>query len=228
MWEAAKEDSQHGRPALTEVVRRYWQPLYLYARKQGMNSQDAEDATQEFLSRVMDGKLLDNADPAKGRFRSYLLVAWKRFLVDQYRKESAEKRGGHTRPVSLDVGTGEQNWLALQSREPDADRMFMRGWANSLLAESRQRLRQDYYARNKSELIEALLPNLSRALTAEDYESIAQGLSTTPGALKVALHRLRQKFGETLRRVVSETLDDGSDIDQELADLLDVLKSPES
>ena len=225
LWEAAKEDSQHGRPALAEVVRSYWQPLYAYARRQGMTSQDAEDATQEFLAAIVNGTILANADPAKGKFRSFLLTAWKRFLVDQYRKENAEKRGGQANIRSLDVRTGEQTWLALQSREPDADRVFTRSWATSLLSEAKNRLRQQYYAKNKSAVFELLLPLLTRSMTAADYEPLGNQLELSLGAVKVALHRLRQKFGDTLREVVSETVEDSSEIDLELNELLQCLKA---
>ena len=224
MWEAAQEDSQAGRPALTEVVRRYWQPLYLFARNQGLSSQDAEDATQEFLSGVMEGRLLAAADPAKGRFRTFLLVAWKRFLIDEFRKANAQRRGGWVQQVPLDVGTGEQNWLALQSQEPDAERVFMRSWANSLLHEARERLRRQYYQRGKSELFESLLPKLTSTIDGDEYEGLATRLKLSVGAIKVALHRFRQKFGQTLRDVVAETVDESSDIDQELSELLNVLK----
>jgi RNA polymerase sigma factor (sigma-70 family) len=224
VWEAAKEDSQHGRPALAEVVRRYWQPLYLFARNQGLPSQDAEDATQEFLSGVMEGRLLEKADPAKGRFRTFLLVAWKRFLIDEFRKANTQRRGGGVQQVPLDVGTGEQNWLAVQSQEPDGERVFMRSWANSLLYESRERLRREYYSRGKSELFESLLPKLTTTIDGEEYQILADRLKLSVGAVKVALHRLRQKFGQTLRDVVAETVDESTDIDQELSDLLSVLK----
>lgn len=224
VWQAAKEDSKHGRPALTEVVRCYWQPLYTFARKQGMSSQDAEDATQEFLSAIINGELLDSADPAKGKFRSFLLTVWKRFLVDQYRKESAAKRGGNLRQLSLDVGNGEQTWLALESREPDADRVFMRSWASSLLAEAKHRLRMEYYAKNRSALFEALVPRLTRSMDAAQYEELSEKLDMSSGTVKVALHRLRQKFGNSLREVVSETVEDPQEVDLELTELLQVLR----
>lgn len=225
VWQAAKEDSKAGRPALAELVRRYWQPLYTFARRRGLSSEDAEDATQEFLSAVVEGDLLGNADPAKGKFRSYLLVAWKRFLVDQFRKGNAQKRGGEAVVMSIDVGNGEKQWLQLEAREPDADRVFLKSWAQSLLDEARHRLRQEYYSRNKSRLVESLLPKLTSNVAAEERKELASQLGLSQGAVKVAIHRMRQKFGEALRSVVSETVDEPEEVDKELDELLEVLKS---
>lgn len=224
VWRAAQEDSQHGRPALAEVIRRYWKPLYSYARKRGFSPQDAEDATQEFLSRVMSGRLLDDADPAKGKFRAFLLTAWQRFLIDEFRRQSAQKRGHNHAHVPLDVEAGERAWTHLESREPDAERVFMRSWASSLLEEARNRLRDEYGRRGKSELCEALLPKLTAMVDAADYAQLASQLGSKPGAIKVALHRMRQRFGTALRALVLETVDDAREVDMEIEALLRVLR----
>lgn len=225
VWKAAEEDSAHGRPALTEIVRRYWQPLYSYARRRGYSSEDAEDATQEFLSHVIGGHLLETADPAKGRFRAFLLTAWKRFLVDEYRKQNSAKRGGHESLVSLDVGVGEQNWLELSSRDPDPERAFHLSWANSLLDEARKRIRAEYVSKGKAALADALLPRLTDSLDGDSYAQIGANLSMSSGAIKVAMHRLRQRFGSALREVVIETVEDSGDVDAELNEMLKVLSS---
>jgi len=223
VWRAAEEDSQHGRPALAEVIRRYWMPLYAFARREGLSSEDAEDATQEFLSSVMSGNLLDSADPAKGKFRAFLLTAWKRFLVDAYRKEKAVRRGGNASVVSLDVALGERRWRELSSKEPDPDRVFTLSWANNLLEESTQRLRQEYQAKGKSELIETLLPRLTQTMDAASYAELSDHLNLSSGAVKVAMHRLRQRFGSALRQVVVETVEESADVDAELDELLQAL-----
>ncbi len=223
VWKAAQEDSRHGRPALAEIVRRYWQPLYLFARRRGLSSEDAEDATQEFLSQVMSGRMLESADPAKGKFRSFLLTAWKRFLVDEYRKKSSQRRGGDARHLSIDVNAGEQQWRQLCSKDPDPDRLFTLSWADSVLEEARQRLRREYVAKNKTELVETLLPKLTTALNAESYAQLAKQLQLSPGAIKVAIHRLRQRFGAALREVIAETVDDPRQVDAELNEMLRVL-----
>ncbi len=225
VWQAAAEDSKHGRPALAEVIRRYWLPLYGFARRRGLSSEDAEDATQEFLSRVLDGNLLGSADPAKGKFRSYLLTAWKRFLIDEYRRNRAIQRGGHVRFGSIDVASGEKQWQALQARDGDPDRIFMLGWANAVLDEVRQRLCVDYQRTNRLNTFETLVPKLTSQLDAETYAQLAAQLGVSTSAVKVALHRLRQRYGTLLREVILETVDDPRDVDAELSELLQLLSS---
>ena len=227
VWNAAKEDPQHGRPALDGLIRCYWHPLYSFARRQGLSREDAEDATQEFLSGVVRGDLLRSADPAKGRFRTFLLVAWKRFLIDEFRRGQTLRRGGDVKLVSLDFGSGEQCWLELESREPDPDRLYALSWANSLLDEVRSRLQASYSLRDRSTVYEVLIPRLTEPLTKPDYDSLANELSLSPSAVKVALHRLRQRFGQKLREVVLETLDDATEVDAEMAELRSILSSGE-
>ncbi len=226
VWRAAEEDSQHGRPALEEVIRRYWQPLYSFARRRGFSSEDAEDATQEFLSGVLNGRLLENADPAKGKFRTFLLFAWKRFLIDEFRKKNAQVRGGQAVTLSLDVGSGEKKWQELKSKAPDPERVFMLSWANSILDEVRERLRLTYAANNKAEVFEALAPKLTQSMDAAAYAALSRQLGLSSSAIKVALHRLRGRFGAAVREVVSETVDDPREVDIEISELIEILSSP--
>lgn len=223
VWKAAEEDSQYGRPALTEVIRRYWQPLYSFARRRGLSCEDAEDATQEFLIGVMSGKLLDSADPAKGKFRAFLLTAWKRFLVDEYRKKNAARRGGNVAEVSLDVRIGEQKWLELQSNSPDPERVFMHSWATTLVDQAMKRLGDDYRSKGKAHLFDALSTKMTQSMDAGQYAALATRLRISASAIKVALHRLRQRFGDVLRELVSETVDHPSEIKAEMDELLQVL-----
>jgi RNA polymerase sigma-70 factor (ECF subfamily) len=223
LWQAAKEDSATGRPALEEVISRYWMPLYSFARRRGLGREDAEDATQEFLQNLVSGRLIETADPAKGKFRGFLLTALKRFLVDQYRHQNAQKRGGEARVFSLDFESGEQAWLQLESKSTDPDQIFHLAWAESLLDEVRGRLRGEYSGDERNKVFNALMPVLSRQLSSQDYASLSQQTGLTSGALRVALHRLRQRFAQTLRSVVAETIDDPDEIDAEIGLLVDIM-----
>jgi RNA polymerase sigma factor (sigma-70 family) len=224
VWNAAAErNAEAGRPAIEELMRRYWQPLYHFARRQGLSREDAEDATQEFLSDIVLGKFLGQADPVKGKFRGFLLTAWKRFLIDQSRRQATERRGGRSVTVSLDVGTGELRWQELKSREQSPDRLFMASWAASLLDDVRQRLRNSYTERGRQGIFERLVPHLTDQLSAAEYETLARDMSLSPSAVKVALHRLRQRFGQTLREVVAETVDNPAEVDDEIRELLSTL-----
>ena len=221
---AAQEDSLHGRPALEELFQRYWQPLYAFARRRGMSAEDAEDATQEFLGGIINGHLLQAADPARGRFRSFLLKAWQRYLVDQYRRRKATKRGGGQLTLSLDFASSERRWQELESRAANPESAFTRIWADRVLVEAKQRLREEYVARNRLPLWEAFLPLLTKQLQSADYDELARRLGLSASAVKVGLHRMRQRFGRAVRDVVAETVDHPSEVDQELAELLDVFR----
>lgn len=223
VWRAASEDVAAGRPALAEVIRRYWQPLYSFARRRGFSSEDAEDATQEFLSRMVDGKLLEQANPARGKFRTYLLTAWKRFLIDDYRTRHTQRRGGEAPPCSLDFGAVEKHWQSLQSREPDPDRVFMLAWATNLMEQARERLRQEYEQSGRGMLCQVLLDKLNISLDAAAYCELGRQAGLSPNAVKVALHRLRTRFASSLREVIAETVDSPEEIDAELRELLEVL-----
>jgi RNA polymerase sigma factor (sigma-70 family) len=223
VFQAAVEDSGAGRPALSEIIRKYWRPLYFFARHRGLSAADAEDATQAFLAGFLDGKLLERADPAKGRFRTYMLTAWKRYLVDLHRHDTREKRGGTLATLSIDAGQGEREWLELSAADTDPDRVFLASWATNLVDETLQRLRSEYAASHRTPIINALIPYLTTPATNSLYVEISNRLGTSIGASKVALHRLRQRFSQTLRAVVEETVDDPEDIETELTELLSVL-----
>lgn len=223
LWQAAQQDSSVGRPALEEIIGRYWLPLYSFARRRGLGREDAEDATQDFLQGLVSGKLLEDADPAKGKFRAFLLTALKRFLVDRYRSQQAQKRGGGAQVFSLDFDSGEQAWQQLESKSDDPDQIFHLAWAESLLEEVRRQLRAEYSSQDRNKVFSALMPVLSRQLTAEDYAALASQTGLTSGAIRVALHRLRQRFAQTLRSVVAETIDDPEEIDAEIGLLVGLM-----
>lgn len=220
---AATEDSDHGRPALEQIVQRYWKPLYSFARQRGFSSSDAEDATQEFLSNLLDRQWLKKADPAKGKFRSYLLTSWKQFLIDQYRREQRQRRGGGMKKFSLDVVAGERVFQIASAQHPSEDRSFLLAWANNILEVARQRLTAEYTQRGNLSVLQSLGPYLTTPIDTAAYQKLAVELSISSSALRVTLHRLRQRFGETLREVVRETVESPEDVDQEIYELLEVL-----
>lgn len=223
VFQAATEESGAGRPALSEIIQKYWRPLYFFARQRGLSPVDAEDATQGFLAGFLDGKLLERADPAKGRFRSFLLTAWKRYLIDLHRHDSREKRGGSVATLSIDTELGEREWLQWRSADADPEKVFLAGWAANLVEETLQRLQTEYASSQRTVIYDALIPYLTTPLNNEVYLQISSKMSVTAGASKVALHRLRQRFAQSLREVVEETVDDPQDVDAELSELFRVL-----
>jgi RNA polymerase sigma factor (sigma-70 family) len=223
VFRAASEESNSGRPALGAVMEKYWHPLYAFARQQGLSRVDAEDATQSFLVELIHGNLLEKADPAKGRFRTYLLTAWKRFLIDRDRSEHSAKRGGRAQIYSLSAVEAESNWRSLSAVHAPPDELFMSAWAVGLVDEALDRLKREYVKGNRLATFDALLPVLTTLSDQNLYQKIATELSISEGAAKVSLHRFRQRFAATLREVTAQTIEDPSDLDQEMDELLKIL-----
>lgn len=208
---------------MSQLIEKYWQPLYFHARRQGLSPQDAEDAAQTFMTKLVEGDFLESADPAKGRFRSYLLTHWKRFLIDRARAEGRLHRGGNRSIFSISGEQGEEawkRWASTSGRETDPDRAFHEEWARSLLKNSIEQLRTEYAASHRQPIFEALLPYLTQPVDAETYADLSKKLAVSAGAAKVALHRLRQRFAQTLRTLVQETIDDPKELESELQTLL--------
>lgn len=224
VWNAAKEDPANGRPAFAELFTRYWQPLYYLGRRQGLSPNDTEDALQAFFAELLGDSLLQKAEPTSGRFRTLLNVAWKRFLIDEYRKKSAQKRGGKLQRISLEIDATERDWQHLTTTTTDPDAVFLTAWAESVLRDVRLRLADEYAARGRSEQFAVLIEVVSSPIDQSGYDDLAQQLSSTVGAAKVALHRLRRRYGEMLRSVIAETVSDESEIDSEIEVLLAALR----
>ena len=217
---AVAEDSAYDRPALGELMASYWPPLYGYARFKGLSATDAEDATQEFLSQLLNRQFLEKADPLKGRFRSFLLTAWKRFLIDRHRHESRQQRGGQIRHWPIDADSAEQHWLASRAYySTDPDRAFMLNWADGIIEQARSRIQQDYASGGRESFFQSTFPLLTTPLGETDYERLAKELKSTSNAIKVGLHRLRQRFAEKLREVVAETVEEPAEIESEIREL---------
>ena len=222
VFRAAQEDRKTQRPAMSQLIEKYWQPLYFYARRQGLSAADAEDATQTFLSELIDGRALAAADPAKGRFRNYLLTIWKRFLIDRARMENAAKRGGDVAVTSIYYGDGEKAWLTYSTYakpDQDADRAYYEEWASTLVRTALEKVRTEYVKSQRDSTYQALLPFLTAPIKTETYSELSQKLSVNVGAAKVALHRLRHRFAMTLRQLVQETVEDPDELDVELEEL---------
>lgn len=222
VFRAAEEDKRSHRPAMTELIEKYWQPLYFFARRQGLSAADAEDATQTFLSELIDGRVLSNADPAKGRFRNYLLTIWKRFLIDRTRSENAAKRGGDIAVTSIFYGDGEKAWLTYSTYSKpnhDADRAYYEEWARTLVRKALEKVHSEYVKSHRDTTYDTLLPYLTAPVKSDTYLQLSQKLGMNVGAAKVALHRLRHRFALTLRQLVQETVEDPDELDVELEEL---------
>lgn len=209
--------------ALEELCQCYWFPLYGWARRSGSSPADAEDAVQGFFSDVVRKRLFEKADSEKGRLRTFLLTAFRRYHRDIREKAAAIHRGGD-RVVSFDALCGEEWYVAEAAHASSADAFFDRQWALAVLERTMAQVESDYSRRGKGELFE----QLHRYLTTEeeaDYHRDGKILGLSVGAVKVAVHRLRDRFRQALRDEVASTQDENEDIEEELTHLLRALES---
>lgn len=216
-------NSTYARDALEKLCRNYWQPIYAFIRRQGHNPHDAQDLTQEFFARLLERNYLACVDRGKGRFRSFLLASVKHFLANEWDKAKAQKRGGGRVPISIDAAAAE-NALELEPVDTlTAEKIFERRWALSLLEQVLRRLREEYTRDGKEKQFEHLKTTLTEPSRSLPYAEIALRLNTSEGAIKVAVHRLRQRYRELLRAEIADTVSDASEIEDEIRNLFAAL-----
>ena len=220
---ARRADTTRARDALARLCQTYWHPLYAYVRRLGHSPHDAQDLTQEFFARLLAKHYLADADESRGRFRSFLLAALKHFLANEWEKARAQKRGGGQIPISIDPVTAETGCHFEPADPATADKIFERRWALTLLDQVLRRLRREYAATGREALFEQLKPTLTEASRSVRYAEIAARLNTTEGAMKVAVHRLRQQYRELLRAEIAETVASPAEVEDELRNLFAAL-----
>ncbi len=203
--------------ALEEICRDYWYPIYAFLRRTGLDAHDAEDAAQAFFQRLVADNTLAEASRERGRLRSFLLGALKRARVDDFRKVQAKKRGGGERPLSLDLEEAERRYRSELSHEDDAEAIYLRTWAGDLLRSVKAGLREEFGARGRASLYEAVEPHLFDEDSAPPYAVLAERLNSSPGALRLLVHRLRRNFRKRLEGAVAKTLLDPAEFDEEMA-----------
>ena len=220
---ARQKDSPASFAALETLCRTYWYPLYAYVRRQGHSPPDAQDLTQEFFARLLEKNYLARANPDKGRFRSFLITGLNHFLVNEWARARAEKRGGGHVPISLDATTAE-TWYG---REPATDttpeKIYEKRWALALLEQAAARLGEEQRAEDKARQFELLKPFLSAEATIVDYDRVAQELGTSRDAVKMAVSRLRKRYRDLVREEVAHTVASPDEVQEELRWLFKVL-----
>jgi RNA polymerase sigma factor (sigma-70 family) len=222
--EAGQSDSPKASQAMAQLCQTYWYPLYAYVRRKGYQAPDAQDLTQEFFARLLARNYVTGADRSRGKFRSYLLGTLEHFLAKEWRRTHAEKRGGGRAAFSLDETDAESRYLLEPAHDLTPAKIFDRRWATTLLDEAMACLAKECQADQKEDLFEAVKPFLSGDSAGVSYAEMARSLNMTEGALKVAVHRLRQRYGEWVRAEIAQTVADPKEVDQELHYLLAVLR----
>ena len=210
--------------ALQELCQTYWYPLYTYVRRQGNDANTAADLTQAFFADLLQREDLKKVDPSLGKFRSFLLAALKHFLLNQWDKAKAQKRGGGKSPLSLDFGEADDRYRLEPSHDQTPDVIYQKQWAKTLLDRVTASLRSEFAGRGKAHQFDKLQKFLSGKNSEETLGDVAGQLSMTEVAVKVAVHRMRQRFGEILRIEIANTVSSEEEIDAEIQQLFDVFR----
>ena len=222
---AADQERPEAVQALETLCRTYWYPLYAYVRRQGYDVADAQDLTQGFFAHILSRGFLKRASPSKGKFRSFVLWALKCFLADEWAKLQAKKRGGGLAPVFLDAQTAEARYRLEPADLRDPEKLFERRWATALLDRVLERLEEEFSNADRKRVFGELRVFLLGEKASASYAQVAASLQMTEGAVKVAVHRLRERYRELFREEVASTVEAPSEINDEVRHLFAVLTS---
>ncbi|MEM9378540.1 MAG: sigma-70 family RNA polymerase sigma factor [Planctomycetota bacterium] len=227
---ASADDGERSR-ALEELCSAYWPPLYAYLRRRGRAPDEASDLVQGLFHVLLEREGLARIEARTGRFRSWLLTALQNHERDVQERGRAQKRGGGASNVSIDAAAGERAYeVAAAAGEADPARVFERAWVRGVLDHARSALLEESIARGSGDLFRCLEPTLDAAPDREERSALAERLGLSPVALRVAIHRLRERYRSLILATVRETLADDEDPADELEALLAAVsaESPET
>lgn len=216
-----QDHSTDAAEALNELCTMYWRPLYVYARSFGRSMEDSEDVVQGFMAKGIEKALFSAADKNKGKMRTFLLTAFKRYLRDEHAKSVAIKRG-EGKVDATDIAAEEERWGDDKAIDPTTS--FDKRWALIVVEAAEIQLRKKYIEEGKLEIYNALSPSLTGELEI-GYQEIADQLQTSLSSVKVGVHRMRKRYGEMLRAEIAETIMPDEDPDDELRYLINTLSS---
>jgi RNA polymerase sigma factor (sigma-70 family) len=221
---ASSGDAPEAREALSGLCQAYWYPIYAYIRHRRYTPDQARDLTQDFFAYVLERDLFAQADPARGRFRAFLRTVCARQLAAQRDHENAAKRGGGRSLVSIDPCDAERRYSREPAYELTPERIFDRTWALTLLDRVVERLRGEYDDAGQSARFQELIAVLTRDPASEAYSEIAGRLGTSEGNVRVAVHRLRCRYGLLLREEIAATVGDATQVEDEIRTLFTALE----
>ena len=227
-WSMVLAAGNRGRPdasrALAKLCETYWYPLYAYVRRSVGDVHEAQDFTQAFFELLLELRPFETVDPERGRFRAFLLTACKRFLINEWHKDRAVKRGGGRQPLSLDFDSGESKFGLVAVDTVTAEQLYEQQWAVTLLEHVLDQLRAEYAAKDRLPHFEALKPFLAgSSQRAAGYTDAARALGINEATAKVAAHRMRKRYRELLRAEIAQTVERPEEVDDEIRDLFAVL-----
>jgi RNA polymerase sigma factor (sigma-70 family) len=222
---AAESRIPGSQAALAELCRLYWYPLYAFARRRGSGPHDAQDLTQGFFLHLLESRALKQANPLRGKFRSFLLTSFKNFASDEAARARCQKRGGDREFVFLDSEDAESRYQLEPADTLTPEKIFDARWAMTLLAHAVERLGQEYAARGERSRFEVLkvFVGAEEGKSPPSYEQIAESLRVSEGAAKTLIHRFRKQYTVILRQEIGRTVSEPAAIDQEIHALCDAL-----
>jgi RNA polymerase sigma factor (sigma-70 family) len=211
--------------ALAALCQAYWPPVYMFVRRQVADLHEAQDLTQTFFTQLLEKNILAVAQPSRGRFRSFLLTSVRNFLLNEWDKQKAKKRGGGQKLLALDFQHHDSNFTLEPADPVSAERLYERQWALALLDQVMARLRTEHVNAGKEKVFDNLKIFLSGGGADASLADFARRLGVSENAAKVAAHRLRKRYRELLRAEVAQTLADAEEIDDEIRQLFAALGS---
>lgn len=215
----------HDEKALASLCRKYWYPLYAFLRRKGMSSHDAEDLTQGFFAQLLGKGGLQSVRRECGKFRSFLIASLQHYVADQRDRAQAAKRSSDQPLFELDAQVAEDRYRVEPADSTTPDQIFERRWALTLLEEVLAALEAEFASEGRSEIFHELQPFLRGEEAFPAYRDVAVRLALSEGALRVAVHRLRERYRDLLRREIADTLEAGEDVESEMRHLFSVLRN---
>jgi RNA polymerase sigma-70 factor (ECF subfamily) len=213
---AGQGGTPESRQALAALCEKYWYPLYVFIRRRGYEIEDAQDLTQGYFAQLLDKGYLKEVRRERGKFRSFLLASLKHYMANERDRAQAQKRGGGQVTLSLDFETAEGRYGLEAVDDQTPEKTYERRWVLALLDQALERLRTELAEQGKADLFERLKPYLTSAEPRTPYRQLADETGTTEGALKVAVHRLRRRYGDLLREEIAETVANRDEVEDEI------------
>jgi RNA polymerase sigma-70 factor (ECF subfamily) len=224
-WSLVVSAAGGSRQALETLCSAYWQPLYWFVRRMGYGPADAQDLTQSFFARLLEKQLLGFADRKRGRFRTFLLTAMRRFVINEWKRGQCDRRGGGRQMLSMSFDAGEDEAALEPSHNLTPESLFERRWAIQVIENSVARLSERQRTAEKCERFDELAPFLARPGSTPSYDEAAQRLGTTAAAVKMAVSRLRKELGQLVREEIRTTVASDAEVENELQQLIAALRA---
>jgi RNA polymerase sigma-70 factor (ECF subfamily) len=208
--------------ALEQLCQTYWSPLYAYIRREGYDQAQAQELTQEFLSRLVHREWLNRLESERGKFRSFLLTFLKHFLANQRRLAKAQKRGGELVFIPLDGYADEERDSLAPARGLTPDQAYDKRWARAVMVEAVRKLREEYVARGKTALFDSIQHVHPGEHGERNYASLGAELGMSEQALKSAVHSFRRRHREILRQEIAQTVSNRQELEEEIRHFIQI------